>query len=332
MQRRWRMRNSAPTGNALRQPPRMERFEYGIRVRENRSPSPSRIAARRQSILVPTGSPAECGPARCAILEPGHWRTKRTCIEARPGIANGAVRGWRQPGCDRVGGWNSEVVGRGDGHSIFEPLPHSAPLMRALVSPDARQVVTATLLQGVRLWDATTGLPLGEEIKLKSVPFSLEYSPDGTQLLCASNAAEVLKAATLQPAYPPLALEGVRAAHFSPDGKIIFIASADKNGRFWDAATGQPVLQPLEHNESLVAGAFSRDGERVITGTAQGSAYIWEIKTGRVLSEAFPTKRCTGGDGIQSRWHSRFDRVQGRERPDLGCDRAGLGAIVHGRG
>lgn len=174
----------------------------------------------------------------------------------------------------------------GDGHSIFEPLPHSVPVRKALVSPDARQVVTATLL-GVRLWDATTGLPLGEEIKLKSVPFSLEYSPDGTQLLCASKAAEVLTAATLQPVYPPPALEGVRAAHFSPDGKIIFIASADKSGRFWDAATGQPVLQPLEHNESLVAGAFSRDGERVITGTAQGSAFIWEVKTGRVLSEAF---------------------------------------------
>jgi WD40 repeat protein/tetratricopeptide (TPR) repeat protein len=175
----------------------------------------------------------------------------------------------------------------GDGHSIFEPLPHSGPVMRALISPDARQVVTATVLQGARLWDATTGAPLGEEIKLKSIPFSLEYSSDGTQLLCAGNAAEVLTAATLQPAYPPLAAEGVRAARFSPDGKIIFTASFDKNGRFWDAATGQPVLQRLEHNESLVAGAFSRDGERVITGTAQGSAYIWEVKTGRVLSEAF---------------------------------------------
>ena len=174
----------------------------------------------------------------------------------------------------------------GDGHPIFEPLPHSAPLRRAILSPDARQVVTATVLPGARSWDATTGLPLGEEIKLKSLPFSLEYSPDGTQLLCAGNVVEVLTAATLQPAYPPLAAEGGRAAHFSPDGKIIF-AAVDKSGRFWDAATGQEVLQRLEHNESLVAGAFSRDGERVITGTAQGSTYIWEVKTGRVLGEAF---------------------------------------------
>ena len=36
------------------------------------------------------------------------------------------------------------------------------------------------------------------------------------------------------------------SAAFSPDGKRIVTASSDKTARVWDAATGQPIGEPLK--------------------------------------------------------------------------------------
>ena len=35
---------------------------------------------------------------------------------------------------------------------------------------------------------------------------------------------------------------------FSPDGKTILTGSFDKTARLWDAATGRPLGQPMEHS------------------------------------------------------------------------------------
>ena len=34
---------------------------------------------------------------------------------------------------------------------------------------------------------------------------------------------------------------------FSPDGKTVLTGSQDKTARLWDAATGEPIGQPMEH-------------------------------------------------------------------------------------
>ena len=44
----------------------------------------------------------------------------------------------------------------------------------------------------------------------------------------------------------------VDAAAFSPDGKTILTGGDDRAARLWDAATGRPVGQPLDHQGTVV--------------------------------------------------------------------------------
>ena len=58
----------------------------------------------------------------------------------------------------------------------------------------------------------------------------------------------------------------VYSAAFSPDGQRIVTASADKTARIWDAASGQPIGEPLKGHEDVVtSAAFSPDGLRIVT-------------------------------------------------------------------
>ena len=70
----------------------------------------------------------------------------------------------------------------------------------------------------------------------------------------------------------------VWSAAFSPDGRRIVTASADKTARLWDAATGQQIGAPLSgHDGPVVSAAFSPDGRRIVTASGDKTARLWDI-------------------------------------------------------
>jgi WD40 repeat protein len=66
----------------------------------------------------------------------------------------------------------------------------------------------------------------------------------------------------------------------------VLTASDDNTARVWDAATGAPVLPPLQHFGSAGAARFSADGERVLTASDDNTGRVWDGSTGDPLTPA----------------------------------------------
>ena len=66
----------------------------------------------------------------------------------------------------------------------------------------------------------------------------------------------------------------------------IIVAAFANMAQVWDAATGQPIGEPLRGHESQVESAtFSPDGKRIVTASRDKTARIWDASTGQPIGE-----------------------------------------------
>jgi len=70
---------------------------------------------------------------------------------------------------------------------------------------------------------------------------------------------------------------------WSPDGKKIASASADKTVHIWNATSKNPILIYRNHSRPVSAVSWSPDGSRIVSGSWDTTVQVWDVQTGRKL-------------------------------------------------
>ena len=187
--------------------------------------------------------------------------------------------------------WSAVVDGVGDRNTLPAlVLRPEAEIHSAVFSPDGRRILMASADKTARLWDATTGAPVGEPMRHDDEVVAAVFSPDGTRIATASKdgTARLWDAATGKALGAPIRhehpLDGV--AFNSTGTRIVTQSNEAGVARLWDAARGAPIGEAMPHSVGYSeAATFSVDGSRLITKRGD-TARIWESMSGKPIGKA----------------------------------------------
>ncbi|HWF87327.1 MAG TPA: hypothetical protein VN659_00785 [Pyrinomonadaceae bacterium] len=156
---------------------------------------------------------------------------------------------------------------------------HGAKVATAEFSHDGKFIVTRTMDNKVRLWDANTK-KLIAELSENSGSNSAKFSPDGRLIATAGNDGVVrLWDGTNGTAVRQLQghTAPVHGAVFSPDGDNLVSVSDDNTVRVWKVATGEAVKVLQGHTAAVSEITFSPDNRHFATEAADEKAMIWSL-------------------------------------------------------
>ena len=211
-------------------------------------------------------------------LEHGnHHRGLAILGQARSCARDGGDKQLQQVGRALLAGWATACEIRLQHEDLVEGLAFS---------PDGTRIATASFDGTARVWDASTGSPLGVPMRHRHGVLSVAFSPNGARIATASSdrTARLWDAATGKALSGPMTHNGeVSCVAFSPDGGRIATASDDGTARLWDAAAGKPLGVPMTHGAQVNSVAFSPDGTRIATASFDGTARVWDASTGSPL-------------------------------------------------
>jgi WD40 repeat protein len=182
------------------------------------------------------------------------------------------------------------------GRRVGETLKHPDKVGTVAFSPDGRTVLTGTF-EGkgrrvttsffgekiARLWDASTGRPLGEPLQHRDGVTTAAFSPNSRVVVTGGRDGIVRgwDTATGKPIGIELDVDrAVTLLRFSPDSHTLLVGT-EQGATLWDATPGQPIGPRMEHQGGVSAAAFSLDGQMILTGSFDKTARLWRSATCR---------------------------------------------------
>jgi WD40 repeat protein len=186
----------------------------------------------------------------------------------------------------RVKVW--DVISDRDVISI--PVQGQQGLLCTRLSPDGRIFVTGMYESTIRLWNAETGEPLGERIKLEEKAVNLDFTVDGKRLVTTDLGKNVttwnVSDRKLVRAFKHDGPDGAQlGTELSPDGKWFACMGPGGGLMVWDVDKGAKLRTfPALHD--LLSFKFSPENPRLAAAENSGVVKIWDLATSRELCEA----------------------------------------------
>jgi WD40 repeat protein len=201
----------------------------------------------------------------------------------------------------RISSW-SKLYDLAAGRDLGPKVDRTWSVSRLAFSLDGKAlaVITSRGEYGMaRLWDATTGEPLGREFHFQhegQANYAFALCPDGqTVFVGGYRQAQLYNGTVGRPGSAQPSHAGpVLAVFFSPDGKTALLCGGN-TAQCWNVADWQPLGAPLPQLAPVIAGAISADGRRVLTWGGY-AVQVWDAETSRPLGLSL-TSMSDGGDG-----------------------------------
>ena len=185
--------------------------------------------------------------------------------------------------------WDGET-----GAALAAFAGHTETLSGVAFLDNGRFISTSTD-QSVRIWDLNPSWRLERTIGAVDQPniishrvTSLDFNADATQLLVGGgvpsrngelhifNVADGTRTLFLPQAHDDV----ISAARFSPDGKRVASAGADKYLRTWDVASAQPLRRFEGHTNYVLDVSWKGDGQTLVSASADQTIKVWNSETG----------------------------------------------------
>lgn len=168
---------------------------------------------------------------------------------------------------------------------------HSNQVWAIAVSKDGSFIVSGSVDNTVRLWNANTHCPIGEPfrghtniVRRVAISDNMKYIASGSY----DSTVRLWDIQNLCPIGEPLKghLGAVYSVAFSPDSERIVSGSFDRSIRIWSVQSGKIIGKPLlGHHGRVRCVSVSPDGENIISCSDDRTIRVWDIKSGHECKE-----------------------------------------------
>jgi WD40 repeat protein len=174
---------------------------------------------------------------------------------------------------------------------------HTDAVARLALSPDGKQLLTASIDKTIRLWDIANGRELQNFGGQTGGVYTVLFMPDGVRALSGGE-DKAVHLWDLKDGHEIRSFVGhtqhIYRVAVTPDGKIAASCGPDDVAFLWDVETGKEVRRLQSDNGGTNAVAFSPDGKVLATGSFHGPICLWNVETGKEV------RRFTGHAGMVS--------------------------------